>query len=281
MMNTPYDSDHLDHLKNVFLWRSPGPRNNHGWTWDHGTEGVEIVLRGRTWVDHAGARCELRAGAMLWGQPGQRTLYEVDPADPYHTLLVRFATTKLSTTPAPRLVWWAEPAEAEALATEAVALFARGSCDHRWFASYLYSRLWWQVHRASAEGGYGWLPAALQAALACIDHHFAEPLSVAALATAAGLRPTALHQRFQRFLGHTPLEALTRRRIRAACALLVQEPHVAVAEIGARCGFPDPVHFGRIFRARQGMPPGAFRRCRCVSGDWLRATDLTYVQPRG
>lgn len=259
-MDTPYDSGHLDHLKNVLLWRSLGPGDNHGWTWEHGAEGVEIVLRGRSWIDHAGSRCELGPGAMLWGQPGDRTLHRVDPADPYHTLLIRFGTTRRSRTPAPRLVQWPDPAEPEALAVEAVALFARGSCDNRWFASYLYSRLWWQVHRATAEGGHNWLPAAVQAALACIDRRHAQPLHVADIAAAAGLRPTALHQRFQRFVGHTPLEALIRRRLQAACALLIREPDLAVAEVGARCGFPDPVHFGRVFRARQGVPPGVWRR---------------------
>lgn len=265
-METPYDSAHLDHLKNVLLWRSSGSGDNRGWIWQDGTEGVEIVLRGRTWLEHAGARCELRAGAMVWGQPGDPTLSKVDPAAPYHTLLIRFATTRRSSTPAPRLVWWPEPAEAEALATEAVALFARGACSNRWFASYLYSRLWWQVHRASAEGGHGWLPAALQAALACIDRGYTKPLAVAQIATAAGLRPTALHQRFQRFLGQTPLEALTQRRVRAASALLVQEPQLAVAEVGRRCGFRDAVHFGRVFRTSQGVPPGAFRRRHAAAG---------------
>jgi AraC-like DNA-binding protein len=258
-VNTPYDCSHLDHLKNVLLWRSPGPGDNTGWIWEPGTEGVEIVLRGRTWIDHAGIRCELRPGAMVWSQPGERTLSRVDPAAPYHTLLIRFATTRPTATPAPRVVWWTEPAEAEALASEVVPLFARGTCDNRWFASHLYSRLWWQVHRASVEGSYGWLPVALQAALSCIDRRFAEPLTVAMLANAAGLKPTALYQRFQRFLGLTPIEALIQRRIRAANALLIQEPHLPVAQVGVRCGFRDPVNFGRMFRARQGVTPGAFR----------------------
>lgn len=259
-MDPFYDHTHLDHLKNIQLWRSPGPGDNRGWTWAEGTEGVEIVLRGRTWLMHGGTRHELGPGAMVWSQPGDRTLSEVDPTAPYHTLLIRFATTRTTTTPAPRLVWWPEPAEAEALASETVALFARHTCDSRWFASYLYDRLWWQVHRASAEGGYSWLPAALQAALTCIDRRYAEPLPVAELARVAGLGATALHQRFQRFLGITPLEALTRRRIRAACALLIQEPQVPAAQIGVRCGFRDAVHFGRVFHLRQGLPPGAFRR---------------------
>ena len=218
------------------------------------------MLHGRTWLQHAGRRQELGPGAMVWSQPGDRTLSEVDPTAPYHTLLIRFATTRPATTPAPRLVWWPEPAEAEALASETVALFARHTCDQRWFASYLYGRLWWQVHRAGAEGGYSRFPVALQAALACIDRRYGEALSIAELAHVAGLGTTALHQRFQRFLGVTPLEAITRRRLRAACALLIREPQLPVAQVGMRCGFPDAVHFGRVFSARQGMPPGAFRR---------------------
>jgi AraC-like DNA-binding protein len=91
-------------------------------------------------------------------------------------------------------------------------------------------------------------------------------MSIAEIAQAAGLRPTTLHQRFQRFLGQTPLETLTHRRVRAASALLVQEPALGVAEVGRRCGFRDAVHFGRVFRARQGVSPGAFRRRHAAAG---------------
>jgi hypothetical protein len=38
-MEPPVDLGHLDHLRNVLLWRSPGPGDNRGWTWLAGNEG--------------------------------------------------------------------------------------------------------------------------------------------------------------------------------------------------------------------------------------------------
>lgn len=265
-MEPPVDLDHLDHLRNVQLWRSPGPGDNRGWTWLVGNEGVEIILRGRSWLEVHGHRHELGVGAMVWGQPGDRTLSAVDPAAPYHTLLIRFATTRASRTPAPRLAQWGNPEELQAFATEALELFRARSFDPRWFPFYLYTRLRWQVHRATTGTGLDLAPAPLRAALAAIERRHSERLLVADLARAAGLGATALHQLFRRHLGCTPLEALVRRRIQAACALLLAEPDLAVATVGARCGFGDAVHFGRVFRARQGCTPGIYRRRHAEGG---------------
>ncbi len=59
--------------------------------------------------------------------------------------------------------------------------------------------------------------------------------------------------------GRSFIALLTDARLRSACAMLA---HTAapIAEIAARAGFGDPDHFHRVFRARVGATPGAYRR---------------------
>ena len=55
---------------------------------------------------------------------------------------------------------------------------------------------------------------------------------------------------------------LLAERLRLAQQLLRDErsAHLSVAEVAYRCGFSDPAHFGRSFKASVGVPPGAWRR---------------------
>jgi len=39
-----------------------------------------------------------------------------------------------------------------------------------------------------------------------------------------------------------------------------QLAHVAVGEIGRRCGFADPSHFARAFQRAMGVSPAQWRR---------------------
>jgi len=61
--------------------------------------------------------------------------------------------------------------------------------------------------------------------------------------------------------GHNFSHLLQHTRLDAACARLLNTQE-KVADVGARCGFPDPSHFLRVFRAQFGEPPGRWRRAR-------------------
>ena len=97
------DGSHIDYVRWIFAWRSPGPGDNKPWTWSPGTEGVEIVVKGRARFDLGDRRHELGIGAMVWHRPGDQTLWRVDPADPYHCVVIIFATRAPAPwTPPPR-----------------------------------------------------------------------------------------------------------------------------------------------------------------------------------
>ncbi|AXK33576.1 helix-turn-helix domain-containing protein [Streptomyces armeniacus] len=86
----------------------------------------------------------------------------------------------------------------------------------------------------------------------------AAPHSVASLAERVALSPSRLAHLFSAQLGHTPMEAVRDARLRHAARLL-EMTDLPVERVAAASGFSGPSHFSRLFRARFGAPPGAFR----------------------
>lgn len=102
---------------------------------------------------------------------------------------------------------------------------------------------------------------AVEAAQRLMRKAYAEPLGLTDLAAEAGVTPAHLIRLYRRELGRTPQRELTHFRLQRAEAMLL-ETGWTVAEIAHRCGFADPPHFSRCFRAERGLPPGRFRKQR-------------------
>lgn len=91
-----------------------------------------------------------------------------------------------------------------------------------------------------------------------IDERYAEDLRLADLARLAGLSTHHLIRAFRREVGSTPHAHLIGVRVRRARDLLrLGETPAAVA---SAVGFSDQAHLTRAFKARIGVPPGAYRR---------------------
>ena len=102
---------------------------------------------------------------------------------------------------------------------------------------------------------------ASQSALAVLRARYMQPgLGAAEVAAEAGLSLRTLH-RAMAAQGPGFLATLMALRVEAAAGLLAQARwrHLAVAEIGRRCGFADASHFARQFQRQRGMAPAAFR----------------------
>lgn len=97
-------------------------------------------------------------------------------------------------------------------------------------------------------------------AAAYLDAHYADSVDLATLAGVAGIPRTRLIRSMRRHTGMTPHAWLVDRRVRAAQAML--RAGAAPADTAAACGFCDQSHLNRAFKARIGVPPGAFRAGR-------------------
>jgi AraC-like DNA-binding protein len=85
--------------------------------------------------------------------------------------------------------------------------------------------------------------------------------SVSELAELTHLDPAYLSRLFDRFVGESPHEMLTRLKMNEAAAHLMGGQY-AVKEVAARVGFSDPYHFSRVFKKYHGIPPVRFRSNR-------------------
>ena len=93
-------------------------------------------------------------------------------------------------------------------------------------------------------------------AVAYLERHFREKVSVGRLAAFMGYGRSSLFALFRDNTGMTPVEWLTKRRIDEAKRLLRNgEPVARVAEL---CGYNDVGFFSRTFRRRTGLAPSSF-----------------------
>ena len=99
----------------------------------------------------------------------------------------------------------------------------------------------------------------LKQMLAYIYEHYAEDISPAEIAAAAGVCERECFRCFKQELGTTPLSSLTDYRLRRAAALL-RETDLSVTEIATACGFATASYFGKVFRRRMNLSPLAYRR---------------------
>lgn len=101
--------------------------------------------------------------------------------------------------------------------------------------------------------------ARLKQMLGFIREHFAEDISPADIAAAAGVCERECFRCFKQELGTTPLSSLTDFRVRKAAELL-RETDRSVTDIAAACGFATSSYFGKVFRRRMNLSPLAYRR---------------------
>jgi AraC-like DNA-binding protein len=101
-------------------------------------------------------------------------------------------------------------------------------------------------------------PAAIRRAVAFIDAHAADPITLDQIAAAAGLSGRALQAGFRRHYDTTPTRYLLKVRLEHAHRdLQAADPTTGatVAGIARRWGFPDPSRFTAAYRASYGQPP--------------------------
>ena len=98
-----------------------------------------------------------------------------------------------------------------------------------------------------------------ETALAYLNRHFREPVSIARLARIACLSERSLFLRFREMTGCSPQEYRRRKQVEFAAELL-KNSRRTLSRIAEECGFCDANHLSKRFTALMGCPPGAFRR---------------------
>ena len=106
-------------------------------------------------------------------------------------------------------------------------------------------------------------PRVIRRAVEFIESHVAQPLTIAAVADAAGTSVRTLQAGFRRHLGISPIRFLRLARLRAARdELTAADPGlVTVADVARRWGFAHPSRFAADYRREFGeFPAETLRR---------------------
>jgi AraC-like DNA-binding protein len=99
------------------------------------------------------------------------------------------------------------------------------------------------------------------------DARYAEPLSVADLARAAGLSPAHFSREFRRAFGESPHSYLLTRRLERAASLLRRTDH-SVADICVAVGLSSVGSFTTSFTRLYGRSPTAYRAAFPPAATW-------------
>lgn len=199
---------------------------------------------------------EVRAPAMLWLFPG--VLHGYRPATRWRqawTLFSGPATAALTSLghldPSQPVRRYGDPRPID----RAFTRLLRVSTQHN--AVQLTGALYDLIGQAGTSSGDG--VAARLAELACT------PMSIQDYASELGLTVNELRDAVRRTTGSTPHELVLSTRLSSAKVLLAEED-LPVAAVARRVGYDDPAYFSRLFAARVGMSPVAFRRSGSISG---------------
>ncbi|WP_341987871.1 AraC family transcriptional regulator [Azorhizobium sp. AG788] len=90
-------------------------------------------------------------------------------------------------------------------------------------------------------------------------------ISLADMATIAGMSPSAFIRSFKRATGLTPHRFVMEQRVRVAQDLIAVS-EMSIAEIAIEVGFSSQSHMGTAFRAMTGMSPSQYRRVKRGQG---------------
>jgi AraC family transcriptional regulator len=165
---------------------------------------------------------------------------------------------------APRLFFEDRPLMETAL--KLAALIETGSSDHRTYFEALGVVLAYELARvnlarqeAEARVNGGLAAWQRRKAVAYIDEHLAEPISLAALAQLVGLSSCYFCRAFRQSFGMPPQRYQLSQRIERAKALLARHA-ASVTEVSHTIGYADTSAFCTAFRRVTGLTPSAYRR---------------------
>ncbi len=116
-----------------------------------------------------------------------------------------------------------------------------------------------RIQACSVEAAGSNLRKRLERPIAYIHNHYAEPISVKALAAMENLSESRFREMFKSAFGVSAKGYIINLRIDRAGDLLCSTD-LSVAQIAEACGYEDELYFSRIFKKRIGVSPYRYRQ---------------------
>lgn len=106
-----------------------------------------------------------------------------------------------------------------------------------------------------------------------IQNNYADPVRVKDIADYVGVNRSYLYTLFQDNLQLSPKEYLTNFRLTRAAELL-QLTDLSVETVAMSCGYQDALGFSKIFKAKMGITPSAYRKENTAWQETKRKEDI-------
>lgn len=100
---------------------------------------------------------------------------------------------------------------------------------------------------------------ALNHAIEYIVKNYTKPISITYLANLCDYSPEYFSEKFKRLLGMSPQKFIILKRLAKAKVLLIST-HKSVREISNEVGYPDQIHFSKLFSKQIGISPLEYRK---------------------
>ena len=238
----------VGHLRPDPNWRIPAHAHPH--------HELIVVLHGRMRVTAGGRERMAAAGDVLLYPAGVAHAEQADPADPVESLFCSFHAPAFGQGEVAathdhdgRLRQMARWLHADQTATAATASQVARHC--------LFRALLAEFQRGDRSPE----PRLRLQLRRYVRLHLAAPFAVAALARDAGLSRWHYIRTYRRQTGRTPMADVRHERLDCAHDWLLTTT-LPLKEVARRAGLGTAQAFSRVFSARYGQPPAAFRRAQ-------------------
>ncbi len=243
------------------------------------TDKLYVMFSGSGWVRLDGERWEIQPGRVWLFPAGTLQQGSSDDDDPMDHLWVHFSayTVKnlhlLRLAPPPRCIGGKTAERIASMAAEIVDEWLSDDPASPLAVTGLLTRCLVEAYRTPQEDV---VPAdervagsdadsvrphqaeAITDVIGWLGRHYADELTLAALAERACMASSHFSRLFKSYVGMSPMKFLESHRMRRAQASLVGSD-VPVNQIAATVGYADPYYFSRAFRRFAGCSPTAFR----------------------
>jgi AraC family transcriptional regulator len=116
------------------------------------------------------------------------------------------------------------------------------------------------------------------AAVAWIEKHLFEPMTVKSIADRVGYSPSRFSRGFTRLQGESVMSYVRGRRLEAAARRLLTDPEVRIVDLAFDSGFDSQEAFTRAFSRAFGHPPGRLRSLGPVRS-MMRRKKMSPLEP--
>jgi AraC family transcriptional regulator len=233
--------------------------------------GVELIARGKGWLEMANGRHPLRVGTVFCYGPTTPLRITADREHPFLKYFVIFSGTKPRHAVArgplrvSRVLQALYPQELQEILEHVITEGNRKTEISAAIATD-YLRILFQKLNESTELACSSAVESSSRALGTFLHaksfleeNFARLARIEDASRELGMAPETLCRLFQRFSADTPYQLLLKKRVNLAVDLLLGTD-LLVKQVAERAGFDDPFHFSRVFKRVQGLSPAAFQR---------------------